>query len=156
MSNLNNNTTQLELLLQKVNELPAAGSGGGEDVTAETNEYTSLNTELEEVINSLPEAGGGGSIETYTVNFSSSMSNGFTFIERYVHYVGKECTSQVLHIDVLTPCPVQIEAIKDSVIFCTGGSNTAGVGIEILGGGTGAYGYKVISNNASIVCKGGN
>ena len=30
MSNLNNNTTQLELLLQKVNELPAAGSGGVE------------------------------------------------------------------------------------------------------------------------------
>ena len=28
MSNLTNNTTQLELLLEKVNALPPAGSGG--------------------------------------------------------------------------------------------------------------------------------
>lgn len=40
MSNLNNNTTQLELLLQKVNELPAAGSGGTDtsDATATADE----------------------------------------------------------------------------------------------------------------------
>lgn len=40
-----------------------------EDVGTETTEYTSLNTELEEVINSLPNAGGseGGSIGTCTV-----------------------------------------------------------------------------------------
>ena len=41
MSNLNNNTAQLELLLQKVNELPAAGSGGIELPTL-TNEATAV------------------------------------------------------------------------------------------------------------------
>ena len=40
MSNLNNNTTQLELLLQKVNNLPAAGSSGTDtsDATATADE----------------------------------------------------------------------------------------------------------------------
>lgn len=40
MSNLNNNTTQLELLLQKVNDLPEAGSGGTDtsDATAVASE----------------------------------------------------------------------------------------------------------------------
>ena len=32
MSNLNNNTTQLELLLAKVNELPEAGGGASNDI----------------------------------------------------------------------------------------------------------------------------
>lgn len=44
---------------------------GGEDVSAETAEYTSLLTDLETAIDALPEAGsGGGSIDTCTVQIT--------------------------------------------------------------------------------------
>lgn len=57
-----------------------------EDVTAETTEYTSLNTELEAVINSLPDAGGsgGGSVETcnLTLNvYSADISIKFIYTD---------------------------------------------------------------------------
>lgn len=62
----------------KVDDLPTYIDAiqQGEDVTTETNEYTSLNAELEEVINSLPDAGGGSeSVEicTVTVNGGASL-----------------------------------------------------------------------------------
>lgn len=48
--------------------------GGGEDVSAETAEYTELLTDLETTIDALPDAGSGGgsggSVETCTVNVS--------------------------------------------------------------------------------------
>ena len=40
---------------------------GGEDVSAETAEYTSLLTDLETTIDALPDAGGGGNVETCTM-----------------------------------------------------------------------------------------
>lgn len=51
MSNLKNNTTQLEALLAKVNALPEADSG--EDVTEETETYTEKLTTLENAIMAL-------------------------------------------------------------------------------------------------------
>lgn len=42
----------------------------GEDVTAETNTYTSLLDDLEAAVDALPDAGGGGSVETCTVMFT--------------------------------------------------------------------------------------
>lgn len=54
-----------------------------EDLSAELEEYESLNTELEEVINSLPEAGssGGSAVETCTVvlNVSNASLFGYSF-----------------------------------------------------------------------------
>ena len=46
---------------------------GGEDVSAETTEYTSLLTDLETTIDALPDAGNGGgtNIETCTVTFTN-------------------------------------------------------------------------------------
>lgn len=47
---------------------------GGEDVSAETAEYTSLLTDLETAIDALPEAGGGGgggNVETCTVTVNN-------------------------------------------------------------------------------------
>lgn len=42
----------------------------GEDVTSETNTYTSLLADLEDAVNSLPEGGSGGSVETCTVTIT--------------------------------------------------------------------------------------
>ena len=86
------NNNELDALIARVNaakntaaSLPEAGSGG-EDVTAETNEYTTLNAELEEVINSLPEADSGdssGSIKTCAVTIKAMG----VLCDPIVHYV---------------------------------------------------------------------
>ena len=74
-SPLKQNTTTIQNLLNKINELPETSNY--EDVTTETTEYTSLNGELEEVINSLPDAGGsgGGEPATCTVTINSFDAN---------------------------------------------------------------------------------
>ena len=73
MSQLETNTISLQTLLDKVNALPEASSG--EDVTDETNTYTSLLTELETAIDELPDAGSGG-VETCTVTISGVDASG--------------------------------------------------------------------------------
>jgi hypothetical protein len=50
---------------------------GGEDISAETAEYTEQLDELEDVIDGLPNAGGGGSVETCTLTMHVSPC-GFT------------------------------------------------------------------------------
>lgn len=67
---LADNKAKIQALLAGINALPEAGSGGGEDVSAETAEYTSLLTDLETAVDALPDAGGGGSMETCTVTFA--------------------------------------------------------------------------------------
>lgn len=65
---------------------------GGEDVSAETAEYTSLLTDLETAIDALPDAGSGGesgndgSVETCTITFSTTTSNAAPrcIVTRYV------------------------------------------------------------------------
>ena len=54
-------TEQEALLVEIANTLQgkAMPGGGGEDVTAETNQYTSLLDELETAVNALPDAGSG-------------------------------------------------------------------------------------------------
>lgn len=69
MANFTNNTTQLQNILAKVNELPDAG--GGEDISAETAEYTAQLDELESTIDSLPDAGSGGGVELKTCRFTA-------------------------------------------------------------------------------------
>ena len=59
MSQLTSNTTTIDELITIANNLPDAGSGG-EDISAETAEYTSLLTDLETAIDSLPDAESGG------------------------------------------------------------------------------------------------
>ena len=58
----------------------------GEDVTAETNTYTDLLTDLEAAVDALPDAGGGGaSVETCTVTTRSGAPiSGVTTIGYYV------------------------------------------------------------------------
>ena len=77
MSQLTNNTTTIDELITMANNLPNAGSGGGEDVSAETAEYTELLTDLETAIDALPDAGsgGGGSVETCNLTLRVSLFN---------------------------------------------------------------------------------
>lgn len=81
--------TQIDRINSEVNDqsamldeiataLAGKAAGGGEDVSAETTEYTAQLDELEEVIDSLPDAGsgsGGGSVETCTVMVVNNTSD---------------------------------------------------------------------------------
>lgn len=83
MSQLTTNTTTIDELITIANNLPDAGSGG-EDVSAETAEYTELLTDLETAIDALPDAGSGGgsggaSVDICTVTFQRA-------IPTYVYY----------------------------------------------------------------------
>lgn len=74
MSQLTTNTATIDELITMATNLPDAGSGG-EDVSAETAEYTELLTDLETAIDALPEAGsggGGGAVETCNVTVSGA------------------------------------------------------------------------------------
>lgn len=57
----------------------------GEDVTAETNQYTSLLTSLESTIDSLPE-GGGGSVETVNVPVTITAPSNAEYYITYATY----------------------------------------------------------------------
>ena len=76
VSQLETNTATLQSILSAVNALPDAGTGG-EDVSEETAEYTSLLTDLETAIDALPDAGSGGgsSVETCTVTIRDANSD---------------------------------------------------------------------------------
>ena len=83
MSQLTTNTTTIDELITMANNLPDAGSGG-EDVSAETAEYTSLLTDLEAAVDALPDAGSGGgsggSVETCNLRLiisSNLLFNGY-------------------------------------------------------------------------------
>ena len=79
---IKNNTTNLQSLLEQVNNLPNAGSGGSEDITVETSAYTTELSELGEQISALESAlegkgvgggsGSGASLETCTVTIQSA------------------------------------------------------------------------------------
>lgn len=59
---LSDNKVKIQALLNGINALPEAG--GGEDISAETAEYTAQLDELESTIDSLPDAGSGGGSES--------------------------------------------------------------------------------------------
>lgn len=77
MSQLTTNTTTIDELITLASNLPDAGSGG-EDISSETAEYTSLLTDLETAVDALPDAGGGGSVETCTVTLANHAKVAYT------------------------------------------------------------------------------
>lgn len=85
MSQLTTNTATIDELITMATNLPDAGSGG-EDVSAETTEYTSLLTDLEAAVDALPDAGsgGGGTVETCSVRISTQGTGNVG----YILYVG--------------------------------------------------------------------
>ena len=121
---LQTNNDKLDALIARVTaakntaaSLPEAG--GGEDVTTETNEYTSLNTELEEVINSLPEAG-GSSVETVSVTLTET-GNGnsvvayFTTMNGFeMQYIqGSSITKDCIKNSIIVLCWSSYEGVTD-------------------------------------------
>lgn len=80
MAQINTNTTSLEEILNTVNSLPNAGSGG-EDVTAETEAYTAKIASLETAVTALESelegkaSGGSSEIATCTVDIKMNGYN---------------------------------------------------------------------------------
>jgi hypothetical protein len=105
---------QENIMSQIVSALEGKASPGqGEDVTAETEAYTSSLTTLESVINSLPDAGSGGtSLETCTVTISCAE----TFVHvAYTTVVDGVVTGKVT--DILVSGEINVIQNGNFVIF---------------------------------------
>lgn len=104
MSNLNNNTAQLELLLAKVKALPEGSSQTGEDVTEEINAYTAKIASLERVVTTLEAELEGkasmGTVQTATVSVSS------TYPTYPIYYVGPTGVKSSTHSASTFTCVV--------------------------------------------------
>lgn len=114
---LADNKAKIQALLDAINALPEAGTGG-EDVSAETAEYTELLTDLETAIDALPDAGsGGGSMETcaVTVNFTGGAAGYGESGECVIHYAnGTEAVTITATADSTV-----IDALKGSLLVIT-------------------------------------
>lgn len=90
----------------------------GEDVTAETETYTDLLTDLEAAVDALPDAGSGGSggsVETCTVTITYA-GPPLPNTEGKIYYTDSSCTTN----EVLYAWGDTFEVIKGSVVVCGG------------------------------------
>lgn len=97
-----------------------------------------------EVAVGLPEAGGsgGGSIEAY----SGKISYQFLPSMITVTYTDSTLNYTTVTIDSLT----NINVVKNTIVFITGGIGNAISGCTRLGGGVGSYAYLITANNFEI------
>lgn len=84
MSNLTNNTSGLRAILEAVNNLPEASSGGGEDLDSVISEQTALISQLSTTLDGKAAGGGGASVETKAVSFTGSSGRGKCFATGFV------------------------------------------------------------------------
>ena len=78
----------------------------GEDVTAETETYTDLLTDLEAAVDALPDAGAGGGVETCTVTVTDDYNANWTFCYTSyengsfvnIDFVSDDSTARVLSV----------------------------------------------------------
>lgn len=96
-----------------------------------------------EVAVGLPEAGGsgGGSVETYSGKISFFIPYPLT-----VTYTDSTLSCTTVNINDLT----NINVVKNTIVFITGGMCNAISGCTRLGGGTGSYAYLITANNFEI------
>jgi hypothetical protein len=102
--------------------------GGGEDVSAETAEYTSLLTDLETAIDALPDAGsggGGGAVETCTVSAPSGLNI------RGVHF--SDGTNIIKNDITLSSINSAINVAKNSFVFVMYTSSSYATACEVTG-----------------------
>lgn len=98
---------------------------GGEDVSAETAEYTSLLTDLETTIDALPDAGsGGGSVGTCTVELKSTAGMGPEPAKlgtaAYTTYVNDEIKTYYLTSDQVDDSGMTLyNVVCDSLMYCS-------------------------------------
>ena len=145
-----NLTTQDNLISQIQTALQNKAAATGEDVTSETNAYTNKLAALETAITALETelqgkasgGSGGGSIEAYSGKISyESLSSTIT-----VAYTDSTLNYTTVTIDSLT----NINVVKNTIVFITGGRCNAISGCTRLGGGTGSYAYLITANNFEI------
>lgn len=100
-----NKLEELKVVLQ--------GKAAGEDVSEETEEYTSLLTDLETAVDALPDAGGGGGVETCTLTIGrpgAPITTGMEFIYA--------TTSAMERIEVDLSVPTSYMIAKNSLAYC--------------------------------------
>ena len=161
MSNLNNNTTQLELLLQKVNELPAAGGAdpvlqdktvtpttSTQTVTADSG-YDGLDTVT---VNAMPTA--TQATPTISVSSSGLITASATQTAGYVTAGTKSATKQLTTqaAKTITPSTSSQTAVAKDV-YTTGVVTVAAIpcNYEDVATETSAYTTKIASLETAII-----
>lgn len=118
---------------------------GGEDVSAETAEYTSLLTDLEAAVDALPDAGsggsGGGSVETCTVTITQYKGGVFVPMDdTMMFYTGADsmATCQTVNDGSI------VTVVKNSlVVLYIWPSASGATNAEMLNHENGVAGYKI-------------
>lgn len=138
---------------------------GGEDVSAETAEYTELLTDLETAIDALPDAGSGGDLQVATgtqrLTYNASHSNGSTILE----VTGLPFTPK--HVCVSRSGNVSFQNATNVLFMCEGGlydltmkvRSTTGMAIEVNKESVEIVmienGFRVIAKTSNIINAGG-
>lgn len=117
MSKLENNTTNLQIILNTINNLPEAGGGSTENLEAELSAQETLIADITTALANKASGGSGGvALETCDVSFSSGMVQpGSTLI-----YVDENFTIQ----QVMAQRNVIYKAIKGTVLTTYSTSST--------------------------------
>lgn len=137
--------TQSDLLDQALTALQGKVAASGEDVTAETDEYTELLTDLEAAVDSLPDAGSGGTPETCTVTFEIRDS-----------YANPSVYATTTAGNIYVQESATIDVLKNSMvvlyIMLPKYSPTVSGGLNIIAGDTGTtYAYTVTEDGTIAV-----
>lgn len=92
---------------------------GGEDISAETAEYTEQLDELEDVIDGLPNAGGGGSVETCTVTMHVAAG---CFTTTGIYMTSENGTPSMAHVPLFLEEreTLTLTVVKGSVLYLFG------------------------------------
>lgn len=118
---------QTELIAQVVSALQGKSvPGGGEDVTAETETYTDLLTDLEAAVEALPEAGSGG-VETCTISRGKETGSEFDIVVPV--YENGAIVSKKIEVPETLNQVIVTNAVKGAIMF---GGITSYTGLTLV------------------------